>query len=343
MKDPIKFSRRTVLFLPFALAACKGGPAVHQLSGATMGTTYSITAVDHAKSSSEAELRDTVETVLAEVNTQMSNWDPSSEISRFNRAPAGQNIAVSRDLAQVMQAAQDVHDASGGQFDVTLGPVIELWGFGARNAGAHQPSDAQILAALEGTGQREQVQVNGTNISKKIASTEVYLSAIGKGHGVDRVARALEEKGITDYLVEIGGDLYTAGLNPEGEAWQIGIETPDALDRRVQSVVGVSNLGMATSGDYRNYFEKDGVRYSHILDAKTGRPITHTTASATVLTDNAMLADAWATAMLTLGRERGMEIAEAHNMAVLFVERDLEATDLRFVATPSSRFAQLQA
>ncbi len=144
-------------------------------------------------------------------------------------------------------------------------------------------------------------------------------------------------------MVEIGGDLVTAGVNPDGQPWQIGIETPKARAFDLQSVVGVSNAGLATSGDYRNYFELDGVRYSHILDAKTGRPITHRTASATVVAENAMMADAWATAMLILGRNRGMEIAEALDMAVLFVDREASADELRFVESPSPRFAALQA
>ena len=343
MKEAIQFSRRSVLFLPFALAACKGSASVIELSGSTMGTSYSVKAVDPSREVKSADLHAAIEGVLGDVNAQMSNWDSASEISRFNRAGADQDFAVSPELAQVMQAAQQVNEQSAGQFDVTLGPLIELWGFGAGNGAAQTPSDAAITAALNSAGQGRNLQVGAGALRKSDAKTEVYLSAIGKGHGVDRVAGVLENAGIKDYLVEIGGDLYTAGLNPDGLPWQIGVETPDATDRALQSVVSVSNLGMATSGDYRNYFEQDGVRYSHILDAQTGRPITHTTASATVLTENAMMADAWATAMLTLGRERGMEIAEANRMAVLFIERDASASDLRFVATPSSRFSELRA
>lgn len=343
MTNPLAFTRRTVLFLPLGLLACKRGEVVHELTGATMGTTYSITAIDPNGAHSKSELQDTVDTVLAQVNTQMSNWDAASEISRFNAAGAGETVSVSPELAQVMKAAQDVHEASDGQFDVTLGPLIDLWGFGAKNPGAQMPSEDAITAALMASGQSRNINVGSSSLTKGRDGTEVYLSAIGKGHGVDRVGEALERLGITDYLVEIGGDLRTAGLNPAGRPWQIGIEVPDATAEGLQSVVGLSNMGLATSGDYRNYFEQDGVRYSHLLDAKTGRPVTHTTASATVLTENAMMADAWATAMLILGRERGMEIAENLNMAVLFVERDPSASELKFIATPSARYSALQA
>ena len=144
-------------------------------------------------------------------------------------------------------------------------------------------------------------------------------------------------------MVEIGGDLYASGHNQNGLPWQIGVETPNPRDRGVLDVVGVSGLGLASSGDYRNYFEKDGQRYSHVIDPMTGRPITHKTASATVLADNAMLADAWATAMLILGRERGLQIAAEQDIAVLFVERDDAADALQFKTTPSETFKRLTA
>ncbi|MDJ0859799.1 MAG: FAD:protein FMN transferase [Dinoroseobacter sp.] len=337
-------TRRTFLIAPIALAACKGSAAdILQLSGTTMGTTYNIVAVDHEKAVSKADLNASVSQALAEVNAQMSNWDPTSELSRFNTSTSTEPQPVSPALREVMAAAQDVHAASDGQFDVALGPLIELWGFGARGATRAAPSDGEVIDALALTGHGAPVEVGADTLRKTHPDTQVYLAAIGKGYGVDRVAGVMERFGIGDYMVEIGGDLYTSGRNPDGLAWQIGVETPDAFDRSIQQVVGVSNRGMATSGDYRNYFEEDGVRYSHLLDARTGRPVTHTTASATVLAENAMLADAWATAMLTLGRERGLEIAEAQNLAVLFVERDGTISDVRFKATQSSAFAALQA
>ncbi len=336
-------SRRHFLILPLGLAACQLGGSVLELTGLTMGTTYSVVAVDHTKSFSEEDLRKAIDSHLATVNAQMSNWDAASEISRFNASASTAPMTVSPELAAVMQAAQDVHIASDGQFDVTLGPLIEKWGFGARTVDTPVPSESDIFDALAASGQADMIRVDGNSLQKTHPDAQIYLSAIGKGFGVDHVAQGLKALGFQDFMVEIGGDIYTSGRNPEGMPWQIGIETPNPFDRGVQQVVGLTNMGMATSGDYRNYFEKDGERFSHILDAKTGRPVTHATTSATVLAENAMLADAWATAMLVLGKERGLEIADQLNLAVMFIERDTDSTDIQFKTTPSVRFAQLQA
>jgi thiamine biosynthesis lipoprotein len=338
VKDLIRIKRRHFLVMPFALAACNFRDGILRLSGLTMGTTYNVIAVDNDGKTSEADLQSAVETGLARVNSQMSNWNAGSEISRFNAQGTG-TARLSDDLATVVQAAQDVHMASNGMFDVTVGRLVDLWGFGAGTTGNAIPADTAIAEAMEGTGQSRNLRLSGNALEKLDDSTEIYLSSIGKGYGVDVVAAAVESFGITDYMVEIGGDLYTSGNNPDGQPWQIGIEAPFAGSREVHQVASVSGFGLATSGDYRNFFEQGGVRYSHIIDPTTGYPITHNTVSATVLTDNAMLADAWATAMLTLGRDRGMEIAEARNMAVVFIENDGNALG----TSASSRFAALQA
>ena len=337
--DQFTLTRRAVLFAPLVLAACKNAASILEFSGATMGTTYNVTAVDHSRSIAKQDVVTAIEAALSEVNAQMSNWDGNSEISQFNNALSTEAINVSQGFSEVVSAAQKVHAASRGQFDITLGPLIELWGFGAGAAGSQMPDEDAIAHALGSSGRGAPINVGPRTLQKTDSQTQIYLSGIGKGHGVDRVAQALAGLGLMDYMVEIGGDLYTAGSNPDGRPWQIGIEKPDVALSGVERVAKVSNLGMATSGDYRNYFEEDGVRYSHILDARTGRPVTHKTASATVLADNAMLADAWATAMLGLGRERGLEIAETENLAVLFVERNAET----FTATQSTRFTALQS
>ncbi|MEM1387292.1 MAG: FAD:protein FMN transferase [Pseudomonadota bacterium] len=341
MQHPFTLSRRAILTLPLALAACKGRNPLIELTGATMGTTYNVVAVDPSGDVTAEAVHAQIERVLADANAALSNWDPASEVSRFNAATSTEIIAASPSFLEVMEAANAVFDASGGRFDVTLGPLIELWGFGAAGSPSATPSDTAIADAL--AARAATIEVSADGLRKSDPQTQVYLSAIGKGHGVDLIGRALEEMGLRDFMVEVGGDLYTAGLNPDGVPWRIGVETPDLRNPGVQSIVEVSGLGLATSGDYRNYFEQDGTRYSHILDPMTGRPITHTTASATVLAENAMLADAWATAMLILGREAGLEIARAREMAVLFIERDTTASDLQFTASASPRFEALQA
>lgn len=338
MPNQVNFSRRTFMLMPLAFAACKPGQDVLQLSGQTMGTGYNVVVSN--PSVDEAYVQSAIDAALAQVNDAMSNWQDTSEISRFNATDAP--TVMSAELAEVMEAAEAVHIASEGTFDTTMGPLIEVWGFGAPGK-TTLPSEAAISAAKARSGHANTLRIGAGAMEKRQADAQVYLAAIGKGYGADHIGRALEALGLTDYMVEIGGDLYAAGRNPDGMPWQIGVETPDARDRSVMDVVGVSGLGMASSGDYRNYYEQDGQRYSHVIDPSTGRPITHKTASATVLAENAMLADAWATAMLTLGRSRGMQIAEREGLAVLFVERDPNARDIQFKMSRSSRFEALTA
>ena len=336
-------TRFAIFGLVLALWSCESDPVVLELSGETMGTTYNITAVDASAELDADAVQARVEETLAMVNAGMSNWDPNSEISKFNAAETTEPVEISPELAKVMGAAAEVHEKSLGQFDVTLGPLIELWGFGARTSESPIPADEAIAAALDVVGQSKVLILTGETLAKAQPRTSVYLAAIAKGYGVDEVAATLQGLGFEDFMVEIGGDLFAAGENPQGEPWRIGIEKPEATDRTVEEIVTFSGLGMATSGDYRNYFEEDGVRYSHIIDAETGRPITHTTASVTVLTEKAMMADAWATALLALGQDRGLAVAEAEGLAVLFIERDPASGDGAFRSVASARFEALQA
>ena len=342
MSDRSSFTRRAFMVMPLALAACYNRQQVIELVGQTMGTTYKVVAVDHTRQLDQDDVSRAISGALTQVNASMSNWDPRSEISRINDAPPGVLTPMSAELSQVMAAAADVHGASRGRFDTTMGPLIELWGFGAPGQRT-RPADAAIAQALSKTGHANTLTLTANQVQKTDKDAQVYLAGIGKGYGADHVGRALESLGLTDFMVEIGGDLYASGRNPEGLPWQIGIESPDPLQRGLSQVVGVSGMGLASSGDYRNFFEVDGQRFSHLIDPVTGAPVVHQTASATVLAENAMLADAWATAMLTLGRARGMEIAKAHNIAVMFIERDPNATELRFKSEASPLFTEMTA
>lgn len=344
MPTNITFSRRSFILMSLTLAACKGGTELIELSGSTMGTNYSVTALDHDRNVDKAALKAAIEKGLLNVNAQMSNWDTASEVSRFNAMKSTTPMTVSQGLADVVAASRDINKASDGQFDITLGPVIEAWGFGAQNAGQRPNAGSSALtAALDVAGQTQGLKVNGTQLSKSHPDAQIYLPSIGKGYGVDQMAAVAKSFGLTDFMVEIGGDIYVSGRNADSMNWQIGIETPDSISKKAFQIASVSNMGMATSGDYRNYFERDGERFSHIIDAHTGKPITHTTASVTVLAENTMLADAWSTAMLVLGTERGLEIANKLDLAVLFIDRKAEAGNNGFVSAASSRFAQLQA
>ena len=313
-------------------------PEVVRLSGETMGTTFNITAI--GIDVDEDALGTAVQETLADVNAKMSNWDPNSEVSTFSASTSTEPTEVSAEFAHVIAAANEVHEKSGGTFDVTLGPLIELWGFGPRKPEDPVPSDTDIQAALDSVGQDRLLTLDAENrtIAKSEPGVGINLSAIAKGYGIDAVAATLREAGIENYMVEIGGDLVTKGQNDKGEAWRIGIEKPEAGAQNLQLIVQLDNLGMATSGDYKNYFEQDGVRYSHIIDATTGRPITHRTTSVTVLAENAMMADAWATAMLALGQEKGLQLAEENKLAVYFISRDVTGGDDAYITVHSTAF-----
>ncbi len=329
-----------VLAVATLLSAClfDKEPEVVRLSGETMGTTFNITAI--GVDVDEEALAAAVEETLADVNAKMSNWDENSEVSQFSKSQSTEPTQVSEEFALVIAAANDVHEKSGGTFDVTLGPLIELWGFGPRKPEDPVPSDEDIQAALNSVGQARLLTLDreaGT-LAKSGAGVGINLSAIAKGYGIDAVAGTLRDAGIEDYMVEIGGDLVTMGENDKGEAWRIGIEKPEAGSQNLQLIVQLDDLGMATSGDYKNFFEQDGVRYSHIIDPITGRPITHRTTSVTVLAENAMMADAWATAMLALGQEKGLELAEKHKLAVYFISRDVTGGEDAYITVHSTAF-----
>ncbi|MDA7963530.1 FAD:protein FMN transferase [Ruegeria sp.] len=330
----------TALALTLFVSGClfDKEPEVVRLSGETMGTTFNIIAI--GEDLDEAALGTAVQDTLARVNGKMSNWDPNSEVSTFSASTDTGPVAVSDEFAWVIEAAQDVHAKSNGTFDVTLGPLIELWGFGPRKPEDPVPADAEIQAALDAVGQAGLLKLDraaGT-LTKSNPSVGINLSAIAKGYGIDAVAETLREAGIEDYMVEIGGDLVAKGENDKGEDWRIGIEKPETGAQGIQLIVPLDDQGMATSGDYKNFFEQDGVRYSHIIDPTTGRPITHRTTSVTVLAENAMLADAWATAMLALGQDKGMELAEQHKLAVFFISRDVTGGEDAYITVQSSAF-----
>ncbi|MEM6480238.1 MAG: FAD:protein FMN transferase [Pseudomonadota bacterium] len=309
-----------------------------------MGTHYSVVAVDATGDLDPQAVQLAIDTTLVDVNAAMSNWDPDSEVSRFNNGGT-EAVEISPELAEVVALANEVHAASFGQFDITLGPLIELWGFGDRTTQSAVPSDDEIAQAMDVVGQSLLLTMtrNPDTLQKRDVRVSVFLSSIAKGYGIDRVATTLRSLGLTDFMVEIGGDLITSGQNTRGTAWQIGIERPDQASHRVEDVVPLSDMGMATSGDYRNYFEKNGVRYSHIIDATTGRPVTHQTASVTVLSESAMAADAWATALLALGAELGLPVAEKNDLAVFFIVRDASILATGFSTLASSRFTEILA
>nr|WP_305908142.1 FAD:protein FMN transferase [Methylomarinum sp. Ch1-1]MDP4520954.1 FAD:protein FMN transferase [Methylomarinum sp. Ch1-1] len=235
-----------------------------------------------------------------------------------------------------MAKAKQVHEQSHGAFDVTVGPLVNLWGFGPDPMNFVAPPAEQIAEKLQVIGS-EHLSLNESenSVRKDIAALYIDLSGLAKGYAVDRVALLLEERGIRHYMVEIGGEIRLKGQNIQGEPWRIAIEKPTADSRMIQKVLPISDIAMATSGDYRNFFEVDGVRFSHTIDPRNGRPITHKLASVTVLSETSMVADAWATALMVLGPTQGLQLAEQQHIPALFIIK----TDVGFIEKSSSAFS----
>ena len=314
------FLRAGLVLAALILSACAGENRDWKLSGPTMGTRYHVTVVKVPEDVAQAELQSSIDAELAAVNQEMSTYIPDSELMRFNRAPVGQPVEVSQHLAEVIAQALSIYRRSDGAFDVTVGPLVNLWGFGPNPEPETVPDDAEIAKLQQVLGS-DALALEGRALTKS-RDVAIDLSAIAKGHGVDRVAELLEAKGIRNYLVEVGGELRTAGVNPQGQPWRIGIERPTA-GQVVQKPIQVSGKAVATSGDYRNYYERDGKRYAHSIDPRTGRPVEHKLASVTVIADNCAEADGLATALNVMGADAALKLAEKEGLAVfLLVKAD---------------------
>jgi len=292
-----------------------------------MGTTYSVKVTDSTRTvtrGGQKNLRKDIADLLVELNRQLSVFRPDSEISVFNASREPGWFAVSRGTARVVGHSLWMCRHSGGAFDVTIAPLIELWGFGKNRTRPEEVTAAQVRQALRltGCGQLE-VRLDPPALRKKDGGVTCNLSAIAKGYGVDRIAEYLVGAGFTDFLVEIGGEIRARGRNRSGRYWRIGILAPADITDIYRTVI-LQDTAIATSGDYRNYFEREGVRYSHTLDPRTGRPIGHSLASVSVIHDSCMNADAFATAINVLGPEEGMALAKKNQLAVLMILRTPE-------------------
>lgn len=313
--------------LSSSLASPEPAPTIWKLSGPTMGTRYAISVVGGTEQDAD-RLRTAVDRRLAGLNRLVSTYDPDSELSRFNASDrTGAWQKVSTETATVVAYALSVAEQSGGAFDPTVGPVVNLWGFGPGDSIDRPPSDAAIADALAAVGYAgATARASPPALRKSQAATYIDLSAVAKGYGVDAICEVVADSGYEAFMVEIGGEVRATGRKPSGAAWRIGVERADeplrfAGGSRLQEVVPLKDRALATSGDYRNYFEHDGVRYSHTIDPRTGRPVTHAGATVSVCTETCMEADALATALLVLGPSEGYDWATERRIAALFVER----------------------
>lgn len=293
------------------------------LSGVTMGTTYHVKLAERPPDQTLDQIKLNINAILTHIDHAMSTYRDDSEVSQFNRQSETDWFDVSQDTLDVIKHAQHVSSMTQGRFDMTVGPLVDLWHFGKTRPLIELPSDAEIETAMQRVDYREiEFAENPPRIRKASPSIRIDLSAIAKGYAVDRVTNYLNGLSLSGFMIEIGGEIRTFGQTPAGKHWTIGIASPVVGSHTIQRTVMLSDQAMATSGNYRNFHEVNGKRYSHTIDPVTGRPVEHKTASVTVIADTCMHADAMATALLVMGADEGMALAESHGLAVLFITQE---------------------
>ncbi|WP_227367897.1 FAD:protein FMN transferase [Halomonas sp. M20] len=309
------------------LAGCDSGPGEHRFQGPIFGTGYHVTVYADLDQDDYARLESGILTELERIDALMSTYRDDSELSRFNRFPVAVPFFVSPATAEVIRESQRIARLSNGAFDMTIGPAVNLWGFGPEGRPEEVPDVRTLREALS------RVDVNALQLKdgmlSKTKPVYVDLSGIAKGYATDQVADYLEASDVANYLVEVGGEIRTHGHKPGNEPWRIAVEKPVSNERSAQRIIDLEAAAVATSGDYRNYFEADGVRYSHTIDPRTGRPIDNRVASVTVITERSATADALATAFTVMGADAGLKMAEQENLAVYFIVREEEGFTTR--------------
>lgn len=294
------------------------GGSVRAFGGATMGTTWSVKAVLPA-TTDLAALEAMVQRALDAVVAEMSPWEPLSDLSRYNRAAAGSWTALPAATANVLRRAIAVAEQSNGAFDPTLGALTDLWGFGPRPFSGGPP-EAEAVATLRDAGGWKRLTLDGDALFQP-GALRLDLNGIAKGFGVDQAAAALDRAQVKSYLVEVGGELRGTGAKPDGQPWWVELERPPTANDAEKTIVALHDLAIATSGDYRRFFDHDGRRYAHTLDPATGAPTTNATVSVTVLAQDCMSADAWATALTVMAPDAALAFAAEHDLAALIVSR----------------------
>ena len=310
-----------LITLTLLLSGCGEKPEPEEifLEGKTMGTTYHIKYYDEKAQLSSQKLQSQIDAVLVNVNQSMSTYIENSEINTFNRLPANKIMPISEDFRAVVSESIRL-GKSTKTLDVTMGPLIDLWGFGPDKKPTNRPSDEELASMVEKIG-IDKLILTEQGLAKTIDGLELSFSATAKGYGIDKVAQLLESHNITNYMVEIGGELRIAGEKPNSQDWKIAIEQPDAQpgERKVHRVLSPGTNGIATSGDYRIFYKMDGEIYTHLIDPVTGMPIKHDLVSVTVLHPSAMTADGLATALTVMGMEKAQAYAQQHDLPVYLI------------------------
>lgn len=308
-------------YLSMLVAASGCSERIQKLQGYAQGTTYHIsywaeTQVD------DKQVKEAIETEFGTIDKLLSNYRNDSIIETFNSTENTDGFVVGGDIVSLVRIAQTVHKISQGCYDLTIKPLFDLWGF--QNETQILPPEASIAKTMSQIGMEKLEIVNDTTLRKKQPDLKVDLSSIAQGYSVERMSQILEKHGVKDYLVEIGGELKTNGHKPDGQSWRIAVEKPLPGEQKLHKVIDMpkdSPLAVMTSGTYHHYFDENGVRYSHILDARTGRPVSHDLVSVSVIDPNPINADAWSTTLLCLGQEEGLKAANAENIIAFFIQQ----------------------
>ncbi|WP_224791377.1 FAD:protein FMN transferase [Pseudomonas fluorescens] len=308
---------------------------MESISGPTMGSTWSVKYLRHADLPAPTEVRIEVEKILAEVDQQMSTYRSDSDIERFNDLPANRCQKMPEPVLELVRVGEQLSVQSEGSFDLTVEPLLNLWGFGPQAREEKVPNPEALAEVRQRVGHAH-LRIEGDRLCKD-AAVEVDFNSIAAGYAVDRIAAKLEAMGIQNYLAEATGELKASGRKLDGSPWRVALEEPRDDQQVAQRILAVDGYGVSTSGDYRNYFQQGGRRYSHTFDARTGAPVLHTLASVTVIHPSALMADGLSTLLLILGPERGWDYAETHGIGAFFVIR----ADTGFVIRTNQAFERL--
>ena len=325
------FLRMALLSVVILLTGCDNASApatpkaaVTVLEGKTMGTFWRVSVVGVDKSRAE-ELRTKVQTQLDGDDRLLSTWKNDSALMRFNHSRSTTPWPVNEAMADIVTESLRIGRKTQGAMDITVGPLVNLWGFGPDKQPVSTPTQAQIDAAKARTGLDKLTVINRADrqyLQKSIPDLYVDLSTVGEGYAADHLARLMTEEGISRYLVSVGGALVSRGMNADGQPWRVAIQKPTDRENAVQAIVDINGHGISTSGSYRNYYELDGKRISHVIDPQTGRPITHKLVSVTVIAPTALEADAWDTGLMVLGTEKAQQVVREQGLTVYMIMKE---------------------
>ncbi|WP_030128407.1 FAD:protein FMN transferase [Pseudomonas sp. QTF5] len=335
MRNLLKWRLCGFVVLMGVLSGCDNGDSMESFGGPTMGSSYSIKYVRHPGLPAPEEVRVQVEKILAEVDQQMSTYRSDSDIERFNTLPANHCQTMPAPILELVRVGEGLSSLSDGSFDLTVEPLLNLWGFGPQAREERIPA-AEALAEVRQRVGYTHLRIEGDRLCKD-AAVEVDFNSIAAGYAVDTIATRLDALGIHNYLAEVTGELKATGKKIDGSPWRIALEEPRDDQQVAQKIIAVDGYGVSTSGDYRHYFQQNGQRYSHTFDARTGAPVLHTLASVTVIHPSALMADGLSTLLLILGPERGWHYAQRHDIAAFFVIR----ADTGFVTRTNQAFERL--